>query len=129
MSYLYVPRTALEHDLADILQPLPQPAQPVLESIAKAVVVRLVAGSIQGEPLQGNLSDCLKFKFDLPAVQRSLYPASETDPVPRWRVVYRILTAELRGGRTEERLDVLSIGRRGELSAYRTAAKRLRRGR
>jgi hypothetical protein len=128
LSYLYIPRSEFDYDLAEILQPLPDPARAVLESITKAVVVRLVEGSIQGEPLHGRLSDCLKFKFDLPASQRGLYPASETDPAPRWRVVYRIFDMELRSGRSQERLDVLSVGRRGELAAYRMAAKRLRRG-
>lgn len=129
MSYRYIPRAEFEHDLENILEELPLRAQPILESVVKAVVVRLVDGSICGQPLRGNLFDCMKFKVDLPAAQRHLYPASDTDPSPRWRVVYRIVATELRGGRTEDRLDVLAIGRRGDLSAYRIAAKRLRRGR
>lgn len=129
MSFVYIPRPELEHDLEDICEGLSTAAGAVLTSTAKAIIVRLVAGAVQGEPLGGNLHDCRKFKFDLPQAHRHLHPATAEDPSPRWRIVYRTVDAQLRGGAVESRLDVLAVGRRGELAAYRVAAKRLRRGR
>lgn len=127
MTYAYIPRSELEHDLASICEGLPEPAAKILTTTVKALIVRVAGQSMQGQPLVGNLHDCFKIKLDLPEASRHLFPDSDGDPAPRWRLVYRVVKADLRDGTVQERLDILSVGRRGEAAAYRIAAKRLRR--
>lgn len=74
-------------------------------------------GQLTGVPLgarasTGDLSDCFKLYFDPVGGQR-----------PRFRLVYRIVTDHA----GEQRVQPVSVGRRGDLDAYVRAARNLGR--
>ena len=90
------------------------------EAAARMAVLQLKSvalGQLTGEALHkrastGDLSDCFKLYFD-PVGGRK----------PRFRLVYRIVA----GAAGEQRVQPVSVGRRGDLDAYLRAARNLGR--
>lgn len=106
-------RSGAQSDLDGIRQDNPRLAG----QIALAVL-DLVADPERGQPLErldaiGDLADCRKLYVDLPPGERPAGP-------PRFRVVYRIDDSGA--------VQVVSIGPRADLLAYRRALVRLGRG-
>ena len=90
------------------------------DAAARMAVLQLKSvalGQLTGEALHkrastGDLSDCFKLYFDPVGVQK-----------PRFRLVYRIVV----GAASEQRVQPVSVGRRGDLDAYLRAARNLGR--
>lgn len=107
-------RGSAEADLAGI-------GEEALQAEIAAAIVDLVEEPSLGERLRhlpevGDLSDCRKLYVDLPADERPPGPK-------RYRIVYRLLPRE----EAVDRIEIIAIGPRGDLLAYRRAVVRLGR--
>jgi hypothetical protein len=85
-----------------------------LRTIALSIIASLGERPYLGRPLRGNISDCRKIYFDRAGVTEH----------PAFRVVYRLKPGESQ----PEEVDVITVGERAGLAAYRQARKRLGRG-